>query len=100
MGGRCPYHLASSWIQACDGLEAKLRAGATVADIGCGHGISKIVMAQAFPQSRFYGFDNHAPSIEHAREAAAEASVADRVTFNVASAHAFPGANRGALGGM
>jgi 2-polyprenyl-3-methyl-5-hydroxy-6-metoxy-1,4-benzoquinol methylase len=85
--------LVSDWIPALGGVEARLRAGATVADVGCGHGVSTIVMARAFPQSRFFGFDNHAPSIEQARRSAAEAGVADRVTFSVAAASAFPGSN-------
>ena len=76
-----PAHLVSSWIPALDGVEAKLEAGARVADVGCGHGASTILMAQAFPRSRFVGFDYHAPSIAHAQRAAAEAGVADRVTL-------------------
>jgi SAM-dependent methyltransferase len=84
-------NLVSSWIPALDGVEARLRAGATVADVGCGHGASTIVMARAYPQSRFFGFDNHAPSIAHARQAAAGAGVADRVIFEVAGATDFPG---------
>src|SRR6476619_5036346 len=79
-------HLVSSWIPALDGVQAKLEAGARVADVGCGHGASTILMAQAFPRSRFTGFDYHAPSIAHAQLASAEAGVADRVTFEVASA--------------
>jgi 2-polyprenyl-3-methyl-5-hydroxy-6-metoxy-1,4-benzoquinol methylase len=79
-------HLVSSWIPALDGVQAKLDAGARVADVGCGHGSSTILMAQAFPRSRFTGFDYHAPSIAHAQLAAEEAGVADRVTFEVASA--------------
>jgi SAM-dependent methyltransferase len=84
-------NLISSWIPALDGVESKLRAGATVADVGCGHGASTIVMAQEYPRSRFFGFDNHAPSITRARQAAAEAGVADRVIFEVAGATSFPG---------
>ncbi len=84
-------HLVSDWIPALDGVEAKLTAGAQVADIGCGHGASTIIMAQAFPNSRFVGFDNHAPSVEHAQADAAAAGLADRVTFTVAQATAFPG---------
>ena len=83
-------HLVGSWIPALDGVEAKLQAGATVADVGCGHGASTIILAQAYPRSRFWGFDNHAPSIERAREAAADAGVADRVTFAVAAANEYP----------
>jgi SAM-dependent methyltransferase len=86
-------NLVGSWIPALDGTEAKLRKGATVADVGCGHGASTIVMAQAYPESRFFGFDNHAPSIERARQLAAEAGVADRTVFEVASATDYPGTN-------
>lgn len=84
-------NLVDAWIPALDGAEAKLRSGATVADVGCGHGASTIIMAQAFPNSRFFGFDFHAPSIERARVAAAEAGVADRVIFETGDATAFPG---------
>jgi 2-polyprenyl-3-methyl-5-hydroxy-6-metoxy-1,4-benzoquinol methylase len=82
--------LVEDWIPALDGVEDRLRAGALVADIGCGHGLSTILLAQAFPRSRFEGFDVHAESIEVARRRAAEAGVADRVTFEVAAADAFP----------
>ena len=84
-------NLVSSWIPALDGVEAKLKAGASVADVGCGHGASTIIMAQSYPKSRFVGFDYHEPSIHHAREAAAKAGVADRVSFEVARAQDFPG---------
>jgi SAM-dependent methyltransferase len=84
-------HLVNDWIPALTGIEEKLRAGGRVADVGCGHGASTIIMAQSYPESRFHGFDNHAPSIEHARRAAEEAGVADRVTFEVASASEIPG---------
>jgi len=84
-------NLVSSWIPALDGVEAKLRAGATVADIGCGHGASTIVLAQAYPASTIVGFDYHAESIEVARKRAAEAGVGDRVRFEVASAAEIPG---------
>ena len=83
--------LVSSWIPALDGVESKLKAGARVADVGCGHGSSTILMARAYPSSTFVGFDYHEPSIERAREAAARAGVADRCTFGVASAKEFPG---------
>ena len=83
----------SSWIPALDGVEAKLKAGARVADIGCGHGASTIIMAQAFPESSFTGFDYHAPSIEVARQSAADAGVGDRVCFEVARAQDFPGSD-------
>ncbi|MGH2602346.1 MAG: class I SAM-dependent methyltransferase [Dehalococcoidia bacterium] len=85
-------NLVSSWIPALDGVAAKLTKGAMVADVGCGHGASTIILAQAFPTSRFFGFDNHAPSIERAREAAIKAGVADRVRFEVAGAAGYPGA--------
>jgi SAM-dependent methyltransferase len=84
------HHLVPEWLPALDGVAAKLTQGATVADVGCGHGASTILMAQAFPKSRFYGFDFHLPSIETAREAAAKAGVADRIEFEVASAKEFP----------
>jgi SAM-dependent methyltransferase len=84
-------NLVSSWIPALDGVRERLERGGAVADIGCGHGASTILLAQAFPRSRFLGFDNHAPSIERARQAAAEAGVADRVTFEVAGAEDYPG---------
>ncbi|HEX8286331.1 MAG TPA: class I SAM-dependent methyltransferase [Pyrinomonadaceae bacterium] len=83
-------HLVGDWIPALTGIDEKLKAGGTAADVGCGHGASTIIMAQAYPASRFHGFDNHAPSIEHARRAAREAGVADRTTFEVASADAIP----------
>lgn len=84
-------NLVASWIPALDGVEAKLTAGAKVADVGCGHGASTIIMTQAYPKSRFYGYDNHAPSIERARHAARDAGVADRVEFHVAGSEDFPG---------
>lgn len=83
-------HLVNDWIPSLTGIEEKLKAGGRVADVGCGHGASTIIMAQAYPNSRFYGFDNHEPSIEHARRAAEEAGVSDRVTFEVASAREIP----------
>ncbi|SFR90100.1 Methyltransferase domain-containing protein [Microbacterium sp. cf046] len=91
---RPSYHanLVSTWIPALDGVEQKLRDGALVADVGCGHGASTILMAQAFPNSTFVGSDYHAASIETARSRAAEAGVSDRVRFEVASAQEFGGA--------
>jgi SAM-dependent methyltransferase len=83
--------LVAEWIPALDGVEEKLRAGARVADVGCGHGASTILMAEAFPASEFVGFDYHDASIEAARERAASAGVADRTRFEVASAKDFPG---------
>ena len=84
-------NLVESWIPALDGVQEKLTAGARVADIGCGHGASTIVLAKAFPNSTIVGYDYHAASIEVARRRAVEAGVADRVTFEVASAADFPG---------
>jgi SAM-dependent methyltransferase len=83
-------NLVQSWIPALDGVAAKLQAGATVADVGCGHGASTLILAQAYPRSRFVGFDNHEASILRARQAAADAGMADRVTFEVAGADAYP----------
>lgn len=84
-------NLVSAWIPALDGVQARLERGAKVADIGCGHGASTLIMAQAYPASTFTGFDYHAPSIEHARQAARDAGVADRVSFEVARAQDYPG---------
>jgi SAM-dependent methyltransferase len=84
-------NLVGSWVPALEGVEAKLRTGARVADVGCGHGASTILLGQAYPQSTFIGFDYHPASIEHARRAAAEAGVSDRVKFEVASAKEYPG---------
>ncbi len=83
-------HLVQEWLPAA-GVADKLRAGASVADIGCGHGASTILMSQAFPRSRFLGSDYHAESVRVARERAEEAGVADRVRFEVASAQEFSG---------
>ncbi len=79
-------NLTQEWIPALDGVEAKLRRGASVADIGCGCGASTIIMARAYPQSRFVGFDYHEGSIEKARQAAADAGLAERCRFDVATA--------------
>ena len=84
-------HLISEWIPALGDVEIKLKAGANVADVGCGLGTSTILMAQAYPKSTFIGFDYHPASIQMAREAAAKAGVSDRVKFEVASAKEFPG---------
>jgi SAM-dependent methyltransferase len=84
-------HLISEWIPALEGTEAKLKAGAKVADVGCGLGTSTILMAQAYPKSTFVGFDYHDGSIKMAREAAAKAGVEDRVKFEVARAKDYPG---------
>ena len=82
--------LVNQWIPSLTGVEEKLKQGAAVADIGCGHGASTIIMAKAYPNSRFFGYDNHQASVEHARRAAEEAGVADRVEFEVADALSFP----------
>ena len=84
-------NLVPSWIPALDDVEAKLVAGARVADVGCGLGASTVLLAQAFPKSRLAGSDYHAASIELARKRAAEAGVEDRTRFEVATAQDFPG---------
>ncbi|HEV3114013.1 MAG TPA: class I SAM-dependent methyltransferase [Candidatus Binataceae bacterium] len=84
-------HLVSEWIPALEGMKERLERGVRVADVGCGHGASTIVMARAFPNSTFTGFDYHPPSIERARELAREAGVADRIKFEVGSAKNYPG---------
>jgi len=78
-------NLVQSWIPALDGVQQKLERGAKVADVGCGHGASTILLAQAYPNSTFYGYDVHGPSIERAKELAKAAGVADRITFEVAT---------------
>jgi len=82
--------LVGEWLPALDGVSDKLKAGANVADVGCGHGHSTVLMAKAFPNSRFWGFDVHRGSIAAARDVAREAGVADRVTFEVAGANGYP----------
>jgi SAM-dependent methyltransferase len=84
-------NLVASWLPALDGVVPRLEQGAKVADIGCGHGASTIVMAQAYPKSRFHGFDFHAPSIEQAQRRAAAAGVDGQVQFATAGAQDFPG---------
>ncbi len=86
-------NLVASWIPALEGVEAKLKAGANVADVGCGHGASTILMAKAYPKSTFTAFDYHEGSIVAARAAASRAGVADRVQFQVAKAKEYPGKN-------
>ena len=84
-------NLASNWIPALDGVAEKLKAGARVADVGCGHGTSTRLMAMAYPRSQFLGFDYHAPSIETARKKARAAELGSRVGFQVAPAKGYPG---------
>jgi SAM-dependent methyltransferase len=84
-------HLVAEWIPALDGAQARLEQGARVADIGCGHGASTVLMAEAFPASTFSGSDYHDGSVREAGKRAAEAGVADRVTFEVAGAQQFSG---------
>ena len=85
--------LVPHWIPALDGVEAKLVAGARVADVGCGLGATSVLMAEAFPRSLVVGSDYHPESVELARKKAAEAGVADRVSFEVASAQTFTGSD-------
>jgi SAM-dependent methyltransferase len=86
-------NLVPSWIPALEGVEAKLQSGGLAADVGCGHGASTLIMAEAFPHARFVGFDYHPQSIEQARAAAERAGLSDRVSFEVASAKEFPGSD-------
>lgn len=83
-------NLVSNWLPALDGVVPRLEAGIVVADVGCGYGHSTLLMAQAFPNSRFYGFDTHTDSIAEARRLAAAAGVSDRVQFEVARASDYP----------
>ncbi|HEX3436566.1 MAG TPA: methyltransferase domain-containing protein [Pseudacidobacterium sp.] len=86
-------NLTTSWIPALDGVEAKLRAGARVADIGCGHGASTLLMAQTYPASEFFGFDYHDASIARACHMAEETGSSDHAHFEVAAAQSYPGGN-------
>jgi trans-aconitate methyltransferase len=83
-------NLAGSWIPALDRVQAKLEAGAHVADVDCGHGASTVLMAEEWPHSTFAGFDCHIDSVEQARKHAADAGVADRCHFEVATAKNYP----------
>ncbi len=83
-------NLLSSWIPSLDGVQARLAAGAAAADVGCGHGASTILMARAFPRSRFYGFDYHSGSIEYARHVAGREGLLDQIAFEVASSKSYP----------
>lgn len=82
-------NLVSTWIPALDGVEEKLQKGAKVADVGCGHGASTLVMAEAFPNSQFIGYDIHDKSIEHAAQLAKESGLSN-ISFEVATAKDFP----------
>ena len=84
-------NLLSSWIPALDGVHERLNEGALVADVGCGHGASTLILAAAYPQSRFVGFDYHEDSISAARAAAVSSGLGERVSFEVARAKDYPG---------
>jgi SAM-dependent methyltransferase len=84
-------HLVAEWIPSLDGVEEKLRGGGKAADVGCGHGVSTALMAKAFPQSGFHGFDYHEASIERARSLAEAEGVGANTEFAVAGAKDFPG---------
>jgi len=84
-------HLVAEWLPALEDVVGKLERGARVADVGCGHGASTIVMAQSFPASSFVGFDYHQPSIDVANQRAGQAQVAERTNFQRASAKDYPG---------
>jgi ubiquinone/menaquinone biosynthesis C-methylase UbiE len=84
-------NLASSWIPALDGVAGKLAAGGRVADVGCGHGASTVLLAQAYPKAKVLGSDYHQASIDIARKRAADAGVAGNARFEVASAQTFSG---------
>jgi ubiquinone/menaquinone biosynthesis C-methylase UbiE len=84
-------NLVSSWIPSLHDVKQKLEAGARVADVGCGKGASTLLLAKAFPKSKFFGFDYHDKSIDAARESAKRQGVADRVSFEVSKAKTFPG---------
>ena len=79
-------HLLNEWLPALDGVVAKLEHGSSVADVGCGHGVTTTLMAKAFPRSTFTGFDYHQPSLDRATAAAREAGVAGNLSFQQASA--------------
>ena len=89
--GNYVANLITLWIPALDGVAEKLERGARVADVGCGHGASTVLLATTYPASEFVGFDSHAPSIRAARNAAANAGVADHCRFEVADAESYPG---------
>src|SRR5205814_2239 len=78
-------HLATEWIPALDGVEAKLAKGASIADVGCGHGASTLLLAETYPASTVVGFDAHDGSVDAARKRAADAGLEDRIRFEAAS---------------
>ena len=84
-------HLVAEWIPALEGVKQKLESGARVADVGCGHGASTVLLAKAFPKSTFAGFDYHEPSLVRARELARQGGVAERIAFQRATAKEFSG---------
>jgi SAM-dependent methyltransferase len=84
-------NLISSWIPSLDGMQKKLESGAKVADVGCGKGVSTLLMAKAFPNSQFFGFDYHDQSIQGAQESAKKQELSDNVNFKVAKAKDYPG---------
>ena len=84
------HHLVNDWLPSLDGVVAKLQQGCSVADVGCGQGASTILMAKAFPNSKFFGYDYHADSIEAARKAAHDAGIGERITFATGAAKNFP----------
>ncbi|HTA15358.1 MAG TPA: class I SAM-dependent methyltransferase [Solirubrobacteraceae bacterium] len=86
-------NLLSSWIPSLEGVHDKLTTGGLVADVGCGHGASTLILAEAYPRSEFVGFDYHPESIERARAAAGAAGLKDRVSFEIATAKDFPGSD-------
>lgn len=90
-------NLVPQWLPALEGVVARLEAGIEVADVGCGYGHSTILMAKAFPKSRFHGYDSHAGSVAEARRLAAAAGVADRVSFDVSTATAYPNKRYGLI---
>lgn len=90
LGPKYAAHLTPEWIPALDGVTELLTQGARVADVGCGHGVSTVLMAQAYPASTFLGVDPHAPSIDRCRELATDAGVNERATFLVARAEDLP----------
>lgn len=89
--------LVPQWLPALDGVVAQLEAGIAVADVGCGHGHSTLLMAQAFPKSRFFGFDTHADSVGHAQRNASELGMVHRAQFSLARATDYPNRQYGLI---